>query len=217
MKTSISVLLFFVAFLASTSGQDSYLALEAKHARKLALSTRIKGQVGGSFDLRIRSTDRSYNYKLRATWMTPEVIRANARLLQLSQRLTEEQAKMLVAEAEDVQGSVVMVEIDPREGSGVIPRDWRASLQPRGNDAASVGGALSPDLRDVPALAGAARRDYSYDLYWVVFPLAAPGGTPLFGPDDKEAELVVQIYNKVGKVHWPIPDSIRALVNTANR
>ena len=39
--------------------------------------------MGGWLDTRILSTEHSYNYKLRATWLTPEVIRATARLAQV--------------------------------------------------------------------------------------------------------------------------------------
>lgn len=35
-------------------------------------------------------------------------------------------------------------------------------------------------------------------------------GEPLFSDLDREAELMVSIYNKQGQVSWNIPDSIRA-------
>jgi hypothetical protein len=190
--------------------QQAPLALDAKTARAVALSTRVSGQVGKSLDFRVVGTDRSYNYKLRATWLTPDVIRATARVLQLNQHISDEQTKALVAEAEAEVGTVILVEIDPREGSGVIPNDWMAFLRPRaGGEDRAVRGTSTPKLRDVRALSGAAPRDYSYDLFWVSFPLRTSDGTPLFHPGDREAELVVQIYNKTGTVRWPIPDSIR--------
>lgn len=193
-------------------GQDDYLRMDAKAARATALALRVNGQVGGSFDFRVRSTDRSYNYKLRATWLTPEVIRATARLVQLAQGLTDDETRKLVEEAEQAGDTVILVEIDPREGSGIIPRDWTAHLMPRGADPAgtrAVRGTVAPKLRDVKALAGAAQRDYAYDIFWVVFPLRLADGQPLFGPEDQEAELAVRIYNKGGRVRWKIPDSIR--------
>jgi len=49
-------------------GQENYLHMDAKTAKATALSVRVNGQVGGSFDFRLTSTDRAYNYKLRATW-----------------------------------------------------------------------------------------------------------------------------------------------------
>src|SRR6185436_17326508 len=44
--------------------------------------------------------------------------------------VTPTETKRLVEEAEAVEGMVVLVEIDPREGSGVIPDDWLAVVQP---------------------------------------------------------------------------------------
>jgi hypothetical protein len=218
MRKTITVCLSLASFAAQLFGQDAFLKLDAKRAREIALSTRANGQVGKSLDFRIVATDRSYNYKLRATWMTPEVIRANARLIQINQRLTDARTKALVAEAEAGRGTVILVEIDPREGSGVIPRDWLALLQPNGSDAArSVTGANTPGLRDVQALASAARRDYSYDVFWVVFPLAAADGSPLFRASDREMELAVQIYDKTGKVRWSIPDSVREMAHRSQR
>jgi hypothetical protein len=102
---------------------------------------------------------------------------------------------------------------DPREGSGVIPDDWTAVLQPKGlraGEPGSVTGQVVSQLRNVPALAGVFRRDYSYDVFWVVFPLFTDNGQPLFPASITEAELVVQIYNKAGRVAWQIPGSIRA-------
>ena len=67
----------------------------------------------------------------------------------------------------------------------------------------------SPGLRKFPALSGFARRDYAYDIFWVIFSLRTADGEPLFQPEDREAELAVRIYDKVGKVRWQIPGSIR--------
>jgi hypothetical protein len=93
---------------------------------------RVNGQVGGSFDFRITHTERSYNYKLRATWFTPEAARAAARLAQLSERLSDDQTQAIVDEIERVRGTIIMVELDPREGSGIIPLEWltRPCLRP---------------------------------------------------------------------------------------
>jgi hypothetical protein len=41
-----------------------------------------------------------------------------------------------------------MVEIDPREGSGVIPNDWEAFPQPKDHAGAVVRGVNSPRVRD---------------------------------------------------------------------
>ena len=49
----------------------SYLSWNTKMIKTITKKYRVNGQVGGSFDFRIRNTERSYNYKLRATWFTP--------------------------------------------------------------------------------------------------------------------------------------------------
>ncbi|MCX6623562.1 MAG: hypothetical protein NTY38_21360 [Acidobacteria bacterium] len=194
------------------AADDAYLNWDAKYAAKIALSERASGQVGRSLDFRVLATDRSFNYKLRATWMTPSAIRAAARLEQFAGALSAAEAKKLVADAEGVPGTVVMIEIDPREGSGVIPLDWVATLGPIptfGPPAHSVRGVNDSRLRDFPALAGGARRNYAYEVFWVVFPLKTDDGSPLFAPSDKEAELSVRIHDKIGRVRWKVPESAR--------
>ena len=190
-------------------GADLYLSWSDKQAETVGLQMYKKGRVGGVFDLRVLKTERSYNYKLAATWLTPEAIRATARLAQLRSRMSAEDTRALVVEAEKAADTVVIVEIDPREGSGVIPNDWQAFLQPKGRPDAAVAGIRSPSLRDVRALAGVVRRNYDYDRFWVTFPLKT-AAQPLFAPGDQEAELVVRIYDKEGHVEWPIPPSMRA-------
>jgi hypothetical protein len=188
---------------------DAYLTWTASHAESVGRSTYRPGRVGGLFDTRILKTERSYNYKLAATWLTPDVIRATARLNQLRSGLPEEATRALVAEAENVEGTVVMVEIDPREGSGVIPNDWAAFIQPKGRPAEAVAGAIAPRLRVVKALAGVVRRNYDYDRFWVVFPAR---DASYLRADVQEVELVVRIHEKEGRVSWPMPPSLRVLV-----
>ncbi|MBI3661667.1 MAG: hypothetical protein HY234_01255 [Acidobacteria bacterium] len=208
----LSVLLACAAAaLLAQGAPDDYLNWSASQAESIGKEMYVKGRVGGIWDTRLLKTERSYNYKLAATWLTPQVIRAAARLEQLRQRLSVDQTRALVAAAEAAGDTVIMVEIDPREGSGVIPSDWVAFLQPAGTtDAArTVSGVNSPRLRDVAALAGVLRRNYDYDRFWVIFPLKTSSGQPLFSASDREAELIVRIYDKEGRVHWPILDSIR--------
>ena len=107
-------------------GDLSYLSWPADRAETVIRAMDKDGRVGGRFDTRILSTNRSYNYKLSATWLTPEVIRARARLAQLDGYLSDEATQQLVSEAEAAGDTVFLVEIDPREGSGVIPLGWRA-------------------------------------------------------------------------------------------
>lgn len=199
--------------VALAQGEDeSWLRWDAARAQAIGKAAYVEGRVGGIFDTRLLKTERSYNYKLAATWLQGDVIRATGRTLQLAQRLSDDDARKLVAEASAVGDTVVMVEIDPREGSGVIPNDWSAFLQPatpRGAEARAVRGESRPELRDVKALAGVMRRNYDYDRFWVVFSLRHADGKPLFGPGDAEAELVVRIADREGRVKWPIPASLR--------
>ena len=191
---------------------ESWLRWDSARAQAIGKAAYVQGRVGGIFDTRLLKTERSYNYKLAATWLNGDVIRAAARTLQLTQRLSDDDARTLVAEASGVGDTVVMIEIDPREGSGVIPADWAAFLQPatpKGVDARLVRGTNRPELREVKALAGVLRRNYDYDRFWVVFPLRHEDGKPLFAGGDTEAELVVRIADREGRVRWPIPVSLR--------
>ena len=115
----------------------------------------------GLIDTRILKTERSYNYKLAATWITPDVVRAVARLLQLQRRQTDDEARAMVKAGDEAGDTIIMVEIDPREGSGEISTDWSAFLQVKGRPGRVVSGRVEPRLRDVPALAGVLRRNYT--------------------------------------------------------
>jgi hypothetical protein len=214
----IATLLILLAVADPAGAQESdvgspptdYLTWTRAQAERIGRSARVNGRVWGDQDL-IHS-ERALSYKLRATWLTADVIRATARLAQLSESLSDEQTNALVREAEAAGDTVVLVEIDPDEGSGVVPLDWVALLGPRGARAGEAGvvkGTIVPGLRDVRALAGTFRRDYAYDLFWVVFPLKSETGQALFPESVTEAELVVRIYTREGHVRWPIPQSVR--------
>ena len=202
---------------AVIAAADDYLTWSSDRAETVAKSTRVKDSAGQSWwDTRGRRTERSMKYDVVATWMTPEVIQASARIFQLRDGLSAEATKALVAEADKPGQTVVMIEIDPHEGSGVIPLDWQAYLLPftgaKGIDGA-VSGVGTPALRDVKALAGVVRRDYAYDRFWMVFPLKSGDGTPLFGPMTTHAEVVVRIHDKEARMKWPIPAVLRAASN----
>ncbi|MEO8077635.1 MAG: hypothetical protein ABI818_15000 [Acidobacteriota bacterium] len=199
------------AAITAGAPDDAYLRWSAKQAAEIGTEAYVRGRVGGVFDARFLKTERSYNYKLAATWLTGDVIRATARLAQLASRLSAAETNALVTEAESIAGTVIMIEIDPREGSGVIPSTWEAFLQPKGRSADAVRGTINPQLRDVKALAGVLRRNYDYDRFWAVFPLAHADGRPLFTATDMTAELVVRIHDKEGHVEWTILDAIRAV------
>lgn len=192
----------------AVAATDDYLQWTAKQAEAIGTQAYQRGRVGGLFDTRLLKTERSYNYKLAATWLSAETIQATARLLQLRGRLSEVETRRLVTEARAVSGAVVMIEIDPREGSGVIPSDWTAFLQSKGRPEQAVRGTPAPELREVKALAGVIRRNYDYDRFWVTFPLRRSDGTSLFGDTDRVAELIVRIADKEGRVEWPLPDSV---------
>lgn len=210
MKSAALVVALMTALAGTQAADDAWLSWPASRAQGIGKAAYVQGRVGGIFDTRFLKTERSYNYKLAATWLTLDVIRAGARTLQLTQRLSDADAKALVAEAEAAGDTVVMVEIDPREGSGVIPNDWSAFLGPAsdGSSGRGVRGENKPALRDVKALSGVLRRNYDYDRFWVVFPLKTTEGKPLFARDDTHAELVVRIADREGRVKWPIPESI---------
>lgn len=202
----------------TSNAGDDYLSWTANQANDIGKRWRANGRVGGALDLRVIHTEHAYNYKLRATLMAPEVIRATARLEQLRMRLTDAQTRALITEAEKTQGLVVLIEIDPQEGSGVIPLDWRSALRPKGakeDSLLTIPGINTPALRHVKALAGVARRDYAYDAFWVVFPLKDEQGKPIWDTPPDAIELVVGIYNKEGRVTWPVSEQLREhLINS---
>lgn len=208
-SSAFAAALFTTLLCLPASAQDEWLSWSATKAEAVGKAMRKSGRVGGYFDMRVKSTNKSYNFKLRATWLTPEVIRAEARLIQLQERLSDDEARQLVARGNDAADTIILVELDPREGSGVIPLGWTAHLQPKDRPQGPVvKGSLMPRLRDVPVLKGVDKRDYAYDVFWVGFPLERDG-VPLFAPEDREAELVVRIEGKEGRVAWTIPPSIR--------
>jgi len=210
----LSLALVVMALVVTAGAQDTsskpgYLSWSAAEAERIGKSTRVNGRVGGVFDLRVIHTEHSYNYKLRATCFTRDVIQATARLLQLTERLTDSQTEELVREATAAGDVVIMVEVDPREGSGVIPNDWSAFLGPSRKDSQDVRGENAPALAKVKGLHGVYRRDYNYELFWVVFPLKSANGTPLFPSGSEQATLTVRISNKEGRVVFLLPAYLR--------
>ncbi len=201
-----------LATAAFAEQADAFLNWDKGQATSIGTAMRRVDNIGSPMSLRGLKTDRAISYKMRATWLTPEVIRAAARLVQLNERLSPERARALVAEAEGAGDTVFLIEIDPNEGSGIVPEDWTAILQPKGlarGEAGAVHGTKNARLQDVRALSGVFKRDYAYDAFWVVFSLKNESGRPLFDPGTREAELVVNIHGREGVVSWAIPDSIR--------
>lgn len=187
---------------------EEYLTWSKAQATKVGAAMRRTDNVGNRMSFRGLRTERAINYKMRATWLTPDVIRATARLIQLNERWSPERTHALVAEAESAGDAIFLIEIDPDEGSGIIPSDWTAVLQPKGlprGEAGAIPGTVSPQLRDARELSGVFRRDYAYDVFWVVFPLRSNAGAPLFGSAVREVELVVNIQGREGIVSWPMP------------
>jgi hypothetical protein len=225
MKVISLFCISFIVLAVSLSGfgqtaslNEDYLTWSAEQAESIAKQSRNNGKVGNSFfDLRGLHQDKAINYKLRATLMSPEMIRASARFEQLRNRLTDAETRKLVSDAEAAGDLIVMVELDPNEGSGVIPLEWRAFLQPKDSRVGAEGaitGTKSPEFRKMKALAGVARRDYNYDVFWVSFSLVGETRNPLIAKDVSEIELIVGIYGKEGKVSWRLPESVRAKMGT---
>ena len=197
---------------APAGQKEEYLSWTAKQATKIGRSWRAAGRVGWGhvkWDLFYSGV---YFYELRATLMTPEAIRAAARLEQLKRHLTDSETRELVMEAEKPDGLVAFIEINPREGSGVIPLDWQATLRPKGsqnNSPLAILGTNTPTLRHVKALTRVGPRDYLYDVFWVVFPLRDKQGKLIWETPPEEIELVVVIDERRGRVSWRVNDSLR--------
>ena len=203
--------------LSAMASQAPFLSWTAKQAETVGKSGFRQGRVGGWFDARVINTDRSYNYKLAATFFSPDVVRASLRMRQLALRLPDQTVTDMAHRAIDRPGLVVLIEIDPREGSGVIPREWHAFLEPFETEKAakdkngvalreSILGVAVPELREDPAFAGVRRRDYAYDQFWLEFDREQVFG----GLEGKVGalRLVVRIYNKEGRVEWPVDSSM---------
>jgi hypothetical protein len=205
------VLAGLVPMFGLAQGRDeSWLTWPPERALAVGRAAHVQGRVGGFFDTRLLKTESAYNYKLAATWLHPLAIRATARTRQIMSGLSESETTAAVAEAEElIPGrTVVMVEIDPREGSGVIPLEWSAFLQPVGpGDLRGTPGrgTLAPTFREVPAFQGVLRRNYDYDRFWLAFPLTHENGEPVLPRSATHVELVVRIAGKEGRVRWPMP------------
>ena len=210
---SIFVIILFSAhsFAQITQKESNFqfLTWDKKTAFSNGEMWLVRGRVGGFFDNRILETNKSYNYKLRATLMSPEAIRAAAKLEQIRSRLTDDETKNLVSEAEK-ENLIILVEIDPREGSGVISNDWQAFIQAESSYAnQSIRGTNKNDLRNFKALQSVIKRDYDYDLFWVSFSLTDKNGIPLWKNVPNELELVVRINEKEGKVKWKVTNDLK--------
>jgi len=186
-----------------------------QHAEAIIKKMLVKGRVPGSRGMNPFNTSQSKSYKLRALWLTPEVIAASARLIQLQERLTEQQVGALVEDADLPGYTIMLIDLDPDEGAGVIPPDRAAFIQPKGaaaDSGRSVRGLEKPGFSEKKALARVMRRDYAYDRLWFQFPLQTDSGAPVFSSTDQEAELIVQIRGREERVKWTIPDSIRSKI-----
>lgn len=227
MRSSVALAAVALAGVTVLAQGDEYLRWSAARVSAVVAAAHGDGKVGSrklffwtGLDTRLLKTERAMNYKLRATWFTPDVVRASARWAQLRSRLSDDQTQQLVEEAERAGDTVVVVDIDPNEGSGVLPTDWEAFIRPKDAPQESgqfVRGTVVEELRKVRALQPIAQRNYDYDRFWVVFPLKTDEGRPLFGPADSQAELLVRIYNREGSVDWPVPADIRAKLAPEHR
>jgi hypothetical protein len=214
INTLVVAFLLSTCILAQSSSKEAYLSWSAQQATKIRESWRVKGRVGGFFDTRIISTDKSFNYKLRATLMSPEAIRATARIEQINNGLSDKETNALVVAAEKFKSLIVIVEIDPREGSGVIPNSWRSSLKPKDaeNSNSALRGINRNDLREVAALKGSVNRDYDYDIFTVEFPLKDEDGNFIWKTVPTEIELTVGIYSKEGSVNWKVSEELKTRI-----
>lgn len=195
----------------SSDPDESYLKWTMKQAEELAKNAQKYFRVGNMWKPRDGS-DNPYTYRVLATWFTPDVIRIAARIMQLGQRLSDSQTRALVTQAEAAGDTVVRIEIDPFEGSGVIPLEWEAYLgvKKKGEtESGGVAGTKKAELRNVKVLGGVGPRNYAFDRFWLVFPLCDEEGNLLLPTTATECELVVRIGNKEGRTSWKIPESIR--------
>jgi hypothetical protein len=203
--------LFMIGFPAVLLCQD-YLSWSQSQVKNMGSEMTEKGEVDMNNGLRVMSTNKATSYKYRVTWLSPSIIRATARLEQFRQRLSNDETQKLVEEAENAGPTIFIVELDAIEGSGVIPSDWQAFLQPAKLPMGADGcmkGQNTPELWKLKGLAGTNGRDYKYERFWVVFPLSRKDGQPLFSPEVEKAELIIRINDKESKVSFRIPADVK--------
>ena len=210
----------FAQQTAPASQKEDYLSWTANQATQMGKRWRVAGRVGWQF---VR-WDPLYSgvcfYELRATLMTPDAIRAAARLEQLRRHLTDDETRALVMEAENVDGLVAYIELNAREGSGVIPLDWHSTLRPKDakdDSPLAIAGTNTPALRHIKALTRVGKREYQYDVFWVVFPVRDKQGKLIWETPPEEIELVVQINDLRGRVSWRVNDSLRQRLLNSGR
>ena len=214
LKTSLTLIAFLCLSSASIAQQiqnEVYLSWTSKQAFNIGTKWRVAGRVGWGPRLDPFSSENCF-YDVRATLMTSEAIRAAARLDQLRRHFTDAETHELVMEAEKVAGLVVVIEINPREGSGIIPLTWHAILQPKGakeDSPLAILGINRPDLRQFRALTTVASRNYNYDVFWVVFPMTDRQGKLIWETPPEVIEIVINIGDKHGRMSWRINDSLR--------
>jgi hypothetical protein len=205
------IAVLFVLCFSSILLCQEYLSWTQSQAKKIGSEMTEKGEVSGDSGWRVMSTNKATSYHFRATWLSPSVIKATARLEQFRQRLTNGETQNLVEEAEKAGATIFLVELDAVEGSGVIPPDWQAFLQPAQLPVGSDGclkGQNTPELWKVKGLAGTNEKDYKYERFWMVFPLSLKNGQPLFGPGVEKAELIIRIHDKESKATFRIPADV---------
>ena len=204
-RLQVLALLLAGSAAAQAPASGSWKDVTEKDARRLLTAMRVNGQVGKTFDTRILSTDRSYNYKLRATWITADVAVAAARLLVATKGASAETAEGLVSEFTSPTWQYVLVEVDPREGSGVIPGDWTARFGPADVEGRDIGGEIVPDQAPWRTYVSAFPRNYDFDIFLVRFLTHKTDGAPVLESADRNAQLTVRIHDKAGRVRWPVP------------
>ena len=110
----MSFLLLACILLSPAQQNDSYLSWTKNQATAIGRDWRVAGRVGWKMINTEVFYSRVMFYELRATLMSPEAIRAAARLEQLRRTLTDEETRELVKQAENTDGLVVYIELTPR-------------------------------------------------------------------------------------------------------
>jgi hypothetical protein len=221
LKTSCTLILFLClssASIAQQSQNQDYLSWTSRQAFNIGTKWRVAGRVGWGSRSNPFSSENCF-YDVRATLMTAEAIRAAARLEQLRRHFTDAETQELVMEAEKIDGLVAIIEINPREGSGIIPLTWHAILQPKGakeGSPLSILGINRPDLRQFRALTTVAPRNYDYDVFWVVFPMKDREGKSIWETPPETIEIVINIGEKHGRMSWRVNDSLRQRLLSSN-
>jgi hypothetical protein len=176
---------------------SNYLLWTPAQAEQIGLAMRKAAQAGP--------------YRVQATWLTPEVVRATARILQLREGLNVETTDDMVQQAEAAADTAVLIELSGPEAAQVTAGEIEASFTPAGAAGGGpIPGTQAPGLEEVRAYRGVAPLSKESRAFWLAFKLPREAYVPVIPGSGRAVTLTLRVKGAAASVSWPIPDSLRA-------